>query len=55
MGAFWFVWVICPLCKCGRWVQENRTTMPNFTGRCKECYLKIAHREIGIYYHKDQE
>jgi len=48
-GRFWFVWVICPDCSEGRWVQENRTKMPNFTGRCKVCYVKIAKREMARF------
>lgn len=48
-GKFWFVWVLCPICTGGRWVTESRAKMPNFTGRCRECYVNIARREMGLY------
>jgi len=48
-GKFWFVWVICPDCGEGRWVQEGRMKMPTFTGRCNKCRLKIAKQEMGRF------
>lgn len=47
VGRFWIVWVICPICKKGREVQESRTKMGNFTGRCLKCYREIARQEIS--------
>lgn len=51
-GRYWYIWVICPEPGCGkgRWAQESRTKMPNFTGRCKKCYKGIAKREMAQYY-----
>ena len=49
-GNFWYVWVICPDCNKGRWVQESRAKALNFTGRCNQCRLKIAKREMTLYH-----
>lgn len=49
-GRYWYIWVICPICTKGRPVPESRTKMPNFTGRCKKCYRKIAKQGMGLYY-----
>lgn len=48
-GRFWHIWVICPICTGGRWVQETRTKMANFTGRCKKCYTNIARQEMTMF------
>jgi len=47
VGLFWYIWVICPVCKEGRWTQESRSKMPHFTGRCKKCYVDIARQELS--------
>ena len=52
-GKYWSIWVLCPLCDKGRWVPESRTKMPNFTGRCNKCRVKIAKREMGQFFAKE--
>ena len=46
------VWVICPECGTGRWVQKCIAKQIRFTGRCKKCYMEIARRNIGRYLQK---
>ncbi len=53
VGGKRLVWVICPSCDTGRWVGKSRVGMPNFTGGCMECYLKVAKQEHGRYYVHD--
>jgi len=31
------IWVICPVCKNGRWVILSATKRESFTGRCHQC------------------
>lgn len=50
IGRFWHVRVVCPICDEGRWVQESRVKMPNFTGRCKKCYVNIARQETTRFF-----
>ncbi len=44
------LWVVCPLCGCGRWMQKGYTKRPGYTGRCMSCYRKVANQEIHTYY-----
>ena len=50
VGSVLQVWIVCPVCGCGRWVQKGNTERPGYTGRCKSCYIKVASQEIGVYY-----
>ena len=50
VGGKRLVWVICPDCDRGRWAQKCQARLPLFTGRCKDCYMKIAKQEMGRYY-----
>ena len=53
VGGKRLVWVICPNCDTGRWVQRCQARSPRFTGGCRECYLKVAKQEQGRYYVHD--
>ena len=37
-----YIWVVCPDCFNGRWVQETNVKHPCFTGRCNKCSTKAA-------------
>ncbi len=50
VGGKILVWVICPKCDTGRWVQRSQARLPLFTGRCRDCYMKIAKQENVRYY-----
>ena len=50
VGGKILVWVICPDCDTGRWMQRGQARRPGFTGQCRDCYRKIAKQEMGRYY-----
>lgn len=45
-----YIWVVCPDCSEGRWVDTFRAKTMRFTGRCKECHIKTAKRQFGVFF-----
>lgn len=39
----WYIWVLCPLCRKGRWVLQWQLKLLHFTGLCQLCN---AHKNL---------
>ena len=48
-GGLWEVWVICPDCGIGRWVQKANARRVAFTGRCKRCHTQVVRQHLAGY------
>ena len=36
------LWILCPVCEEGRWVSEDSTRRPEYSGMCKRCHPKFT-------------